>query len=271
MRGVSQASYEAVQDGFEPVLAAAGAKAAELGDQLFAVVDALDRSGGLRRALSDPSRTGDDKAALVADLLGGKADAAVVDLVAAAARRRWSVPEDLIEALERVAAETVLSAAQAGGALERVEEEMFRFGRVLARERRVRDALTDRLATPDARAGVVERLLVGQVHPVTLQLVTRAARTPRGRTMMTSLTDLGRLAAHRRERLLATVTAAVRPSEAQVARLAALLTAVYGRPVQVNVAVDPEVVGGMRVAVGDEIVDATVLSRLDEVRRRLAG
>ena len=271
MRGVSQASYEAVQDGFEPVLAAAGTQAAELGDELFAVVDALDRSGSLRRALSDPSRNGDDKAALVRDLLAGKADSRVVDLVAAAAHRRWSVPEDLIEALERVAAETVLAAAQAGDALERVEEEMFRFGRVLARERRVRDALTDRLATPEARAAVVERLLGDRVHPVTLQLVTRAARTPRGRTMMTTLTQLSRLAAHRRERLLATVTTAVRPTPAQVERLAALLTAAYGRVVQVNVAVDPEVVGGMRVAVGDEIVDATVLSRLDEVRRRLAG
>lgn len=271
MRGVSQASYEAVLDGFEPVLTAAGARAAELGDQLFAVVDALDRSGGLRRALSDPSRDGDDKAALAVDLLGGKADPRVVDLVAAAARLRWSVPEDLIEALERLAAETVLASAQAGGALERVEEEMFRFGRVLSHERRVRDALTDRLATPEARAAVVERLLGDQAHAVTLQLVSRAARTPRGRTMMTTLTQLSRLAAHRRERLLATVTAAVRPTPAQLERLAAVLTAAYGRPVQVNVAVDPEVVGGMRVAVGDEIVDATVLSRLDEVRRRLAG
>lgn len=271
MRGVSQASYQAVLDGFEPVLVAAGAQAAELGDQLFAVVDALDRSGGLRRALSDPSRDGDDKAALAHELLADKADARVVDLVSAAARHRWSVPEDLVEALERLAAETVLAAAQAAGSLETVEEEMFRFGRVLARERRIRDALTDRMATPQARADVVERLLGGRVHPVTLQLVTRAARTPRGRTMMTTLTQLGRLAAHRRELLLATVTAAVMPTPAQVERLTAMLSVAYGRPMHVNIAVDPEVVGGLRVAVGDEIVDATVLSRLDEVRRRLAG
>jgi len=271
MRGVSQASYQAVQDGFEPVLTAAGPRAAELGDQLFAVVDALDRSGSLRRALSDPSRHADDKAGLAQDLLGGKADPAVVDVVAAAARHRWSVPEDLVEALERVAAETVLAAAQADGALQRVEEELFRFGRMLAHERRVRDALTDRMATPDARVAVVERLVGSQVHPITLQLLVRAARAPRGRTMMRTLTQLGLLAAHRRERLLATVTAAVMPSPAQLERLASVLSAAYGRPVQVNVAVDPEVVGGLRVAVGDEIVDATVLSRLDDVRRRLAG
>jgi F-type H+-transporting ATPase subunit delta len=271
MRGVSQTSYQAVQDGFATVLAAAGAQAAELGEQLFAVVDALDASGGLRRALSDPARTADDKADLVRRLLAGKADPRVVDVVAAAAAQRWSAGDDLAEALERLAAETVLAAAQAEGALDRVEEELFRFDRLLAREREVREALTDRMATPDARAALVERLIGQQAHPATLGLVVRAARAPRGRSMMTTLTLLSRLAAHRRERLLATVTAAVMPTPAQVERLRSLLAAAYGRTVQVNVAVDPSVVGGLHVTVGDEVVDATVLSRLDEVRRRLAG
>lgn len=271
MRGVSHASYRAVEDGFEPVLADAGGQAAALGDELFGVVDALDRSGRLRRALSDPARDGADKAALAEDLLGGRADARVVTLVAALAGHRWSTPEDLVEAVERLAAETVLAAAQAEGDLERVEQELFRFGRLLARERAVREALTDRLATPEARVEVARALLAGRGHPVTVQLVERAARTPRGRTMTTTLSDLARLAAHRRQRLLATVTAAVAPSAAQLARLTALLERAYGRPVQVNVSVDPDVVGGIRVVVGDEIVDATVLARLDDVRRRLAG
>lgn len=270
MRGVSQASYRAVADGYERVLAAAGADAAGLGGELFGVVDALDRSGALRRALSDPARDGDDKAALAEHLLGGKADPRVVELVGTLARQRWSTPEDLTEALERLAAETVLAAAQAGGDLERVEEELFRFGRFLAHERGVREALTDRMATPEARVTVARTLLAGKVHPVTAQLVERAAREPRGRTITSTLADLGRLAALRRQRLLATVTVAVPPTPAQLERLTALLTRAYGRAVQVNVAVDPEVVGGLRVVVGDEVVDATVLARLDEVRRRLA-
>src|SRR5690606_9227079 len=99
----------------------------------------------------------------------------------------------------------------------------------------------------------------------------RGARVPRGRTMTKTLTDLGRLAAHRRKLLVAAVTAAVVPSKAQTDRLTRLLTTAYGRPVQLNVAVDPRVVGGMRVQVGDEVVDSTVLGRLEDVRRRLAG
>lgn len=271
MRGVSQASYEAVEAAVEPTLVAAGADAAELGEQMFAVVDLLDHSGALRRAFSDPARSADDKAQLATALLGGHADDRVVRAVAELARRRWSVEADLTEALERLAAEWVLASAQATDELQRVEEELFRFDRLLVRERRVRDALTDRLATPEARAQLVDRLLGDRVHPVTLQLVRRGARTPRGRTMTRTLTDLGRLAAHRRELLVATVTAAVAPSAAQTDRLRELLSGAYARPVQVNVAVDPTVMGGMRVQVGDEVVDATVLGRMEDVRRRLAG
>ena len=271
MRGASQASYLAVEDGFEPVLVTAGTEAAALGEQMFAVVDLLDHSAALRRALSNPARTAVDKAALAKDLLGGKVDERVVEVLAGLARHRWSVEVDLVEALERMAAETVLASAQAGGDLVRVEEELFRFDRFLAHARRVRDALTDRLADPAARARLVRDLLGGKVHPVTLQLVERGARTPRGRTMTRSLSDLGRLAAHRRQLLLATVTAAVPPSRAQTERLTELLSRAYGRPVQLNVAVDATVIGGMRVLIGDEAVDATVLGRLEDVRRRLAG
>jgi len=271
MRGASQASYEAVEAELEPVLAAAGTDAAELGEQMFAVVDLLDRSGALRRGLSDPARSPEDKAALAHGLLDGRADRRVVEAVAALARRRWSAEAELTEALERLAAEWVLASAQATGDLTTVEEELFRFDQLLVGERAVRDALTDRLAEPASRAALVDRLLGGKVHPVTLQLVRRGAHTPRGRSMTRTLFDLGRLAAHRRQLLVATITAAVAPTPVQVERLGRLLTAAYGRPVQVNVAVDPKVIGGMRVEVGDEVVDSTVLGRLDDVRRRLAG
>jgi F-type H+-transporting ATPase subunit delta len=271
MRGVSQASHAAVEEAFEPVLTAAGEEAAVLGEQMFGVVDLLDHSSALRRGLSNPARSPDDKARLAAQLLAGKVDDRVVEVVAALARHRWSVEADLTEALERLAAETVLASAQATGALERVEEELFRFDRFLVGERAVRVALTDRMSAPEPRAQLVRRLLDGKVHPVTLQLIERAALVPRGRTMTRSLTDLGRIAAHRRELLIAEVTAAVVPSKAQTDRLTSLLTEAYGRPVQLNVAVDPRVVGGMRVQVGDEVVDSTVLGRLEDVRRRLAG
>jgi F-type H+-transporting ATPase subunit delta len=271
MRGTSAASIESVGLRFEPVLRDAGSQSAELGGQLFAVVDALDGSGSLRRALSDPSRSGDDKAALVRNLLRGKVDDRVVEAVQALARARWSEEDDLTEGVELVAVNAVLASAQATGRLEQVEDELFRFERVLVGQRELRRALTDRAADPAGRARLVRTLLEGKVEPATLQLVERAAVVPRGRTMSAWLALVGRIAAARRSRLVASVTAAVEPSLAQMERLRTLLERMYGREVHLNVSVDPRVIGGMQIRVGAEVVDSTVLSRLDDARRRLAG
>lgn len=271
MRGTSGASLAKVTASFEPVLRQSGSQAAELGAQLFAVVDALDGSGSLRRALSDPSRSGDDKAALVQGLLRGKVDDRVVAVVQDAARARWSAEEDLTEALETLAIDAVLASAQPAGRLEQVEDEVFRFERTLVGQAELRRALTERAADPELRGRLVRELLAGKVEPATLQLVQRAAVAPRGRTMTSSLALVGRLAAARRERLVASVTVAVEPSLQQMERLRTLLERAYGREVQLNVSVDPHVIGGMRIRVGDEVVDSTVLARLDDARRKLAG
>jgi F-type H+-transporting ATPase subunit delta len=273
MRGVSQASYARVADALAPVLTAAGADAARLGHEMFAVVDLLDRTSAVRRALTDPARAGEAKAALVASLLNGKVDERVVDTLSALARTRWSADADLTAALERLAAEAVLAGAEATGDLERVEEELFRFDRFLAdrEHRRLREALTDRMATPQARAKLARQLLEGKAHPVTVQLVERGAGAPRGRSMPVTLSEVGRLVAYRRRLLAALVTAAVPLSKAQTERLTRLLSRAYGRPVQVNVAVEPEVLGGVRIRVGDEVIDSTVATRIADLRRRLVG
>lgn len=271
MRGVSEASYQAVSDRFQPVLEAAGADAAELGRQAYAVVDLLDRSAALRRAFTDPARDPGSKADLVVGVLEGKVDGRVVDLVAALAHARWSGEHDLTEALAELAAVSVLAAAEATGDLARVEEELFRLDRLLTGERKLRDALNDRLADPASKGRLVSELLAGKVHPVTLQLVERSAATPRGRRISVTLADLGRLSAYRRRLLVATATVAVALTPQQSERLTRVLADTYGRPVQLNVAVDPQVVGGVRVEIDGDVVDSTVVARLVDVRRRLAG
>ncbi len=270
MRGTSEASLQVVRNGFDPVLRAAGAQAAELGGQLFAVVDALIGSAGLRRSLSDPSRTSQDKSDLVRALFAD-ADRRVVEVLVQVAERRWSADEDLVEAVEEFAADAVLASAEADDALPAVEDELFRVDRMLVGEREVRRALVDRTATPTARAELARTLLTGKVHPATEQLVVRAAFEPRGRTMARMLVWFGALAARRRELLVATVTASAPLAPAQSARLEKMLEVAYGHPVRLAVAVDPALLGGLRVQVGAQVVDATVLGRLDEVRRKLAG
>jgi len=271
MRRTSQVSLDAVAAGYEPVLRAAGPQAGELGDQLFAVVDALDASSTLRRALSDPARDGDAKATLAAELLAGRADERVVEVLSALARARWSAEGDIADAVEQLAADSVLAGAQNAGEIERVEEELFHILRLLAGQRDLRRALGDRTATPEARSELARTVFASTSHPATLQLVARVAKAPRGRGIVASLTELERLVAARRRKLVASVTSAQPLTKAQSARLATLLETAYGRSVQLNTSVDPDVVGGLRIEVGSDVVNATVLSRIDDVRRRLAG
>ncbi len=271
MRGTSAASLATVQAGFEPVLRAAKRNAALLGGQLFSLVDALTSSGSLRRAMSDPARSGDDKAALVRAVLGTTADKRVVHVAEEFARVRWTSADDLVDAIEEVAADAVLASAQATGRLETVEEEIFRFERVLIGQRDLRRALTDRAAPAASRSTLVGTLLRGKVEPATVQLVSRAAFAPRGRTMSAMLGRMLRLSARRRQMLVASVTAAAPLSDAQHQRLASMLEIAYGRAVKISVVVDPLVIGGMKVQVGAHVVDSTLLGRLEDVRRRLAG
>jgi len=270
MRGTSRASLASVEERFEPVLTRAGTKAAAIGEQLFAFVDALDHSGSLRRTLADPSVPGDPKATLVAQLLA-QADPATVAVAQDLVRARWSADSDLADAAERLAFQALLAAAEAAGSLERVEEELFQLTRALAGQREVRQALFDDAVPGAARAQLVDSLLAGRADAVTATLARRAAQAPRGRRYVATLGHLGDLIAERRQRSVATVTTATPLSAAQRSRLADILARAYGRQVQINEVHDPHVLGGLRIQVGPNVVDATVLARLADARRQLAS
>lgn len=270
MRGTSLASLGAVQTRFAPVLTAAGTQAITLGEQLFAVVDALDSSGSLRRTLSDPAIEGGAKAGLVSGVLG-RLDPRVVDAVSALVQQRWSSAADLIEAVERLGFDAVLASAQGAGELERVEDELFRITRALVGQREVRQALFDPRVPGDKRADLAEDLLRGKVADATLVVARRAAASPRGRRFVATLGLVGDLAAARRERLVAAVTSGSELSQAQLDRLGEILQQAYGQELQLNVTVDPEILGGLRIQVGSDVVDSTVLAKLADARRRLAS
>ncbi|WP_341358718.1 F0F1 ATP synthase subunit delta [Georgenia sp. M64] len=271
MRASSQAALDQARERWEPVLRQVGGRGVALGEQLFAVVDLLDGSASLRRALTEPTRSGQDKAGLVQHLLGGRVDAEVADLLGGLARERWSTDADLADAVESLAVTTVLAAAESAGRLAVVEDESYRLARILTDERELRLAVSDKHADPARRAELVETVLAGKVAPETATLAARAARAPRGQPVPSLLRRVAELAAARREHLVASVTSAVPLTREQIDRLAAILRRRYDRAVQVHVGIDPAVVGGLRVQVGDDVIDATLASRLAEVRRRVAG
>src|SRR4051794_30550265 len=151
--------------------AATGEELLALGDELFSVARLLEGQPSLRRALSDPSARPDDRAGLAQRLLGGKLSETAVDLVATLARQRWSRPLDLVEAAETLATEASLDAADARGELEGVEDELFRFGRIVAGDPQLPGVLSDRPAPAAGKSTLLDRLLGRKVSPVTAQLL----------------------------------------------------------------------------------------------------
>jgi F-type H+-transporting ATPase subunit delta len=245
--------------------------AATVGDELFAVLHLLDSEPGLRRALADPSKPADEKGAIVVDLLHGKVTPATEELVAATVRAQWAGPADMTDALEQLAVEAFAIAAEESGQLDDLEDELFRFSRVVASEPELRAALSEPVLPDEGKRGLVNTLLADKVTPVTLRLVTEMSLHPRGRPLVVSLDMCTRIAAERRQRLIAVVRTATDLSAEQRRRLADALAGIYGHEVYVNIVIDPEVMGGMTIQVGDELIDASVASRLAAVRRKLAG
>jgi F-type H+-transporting ATPase subunit delta len=270
MQGVSRASAAAALDRLESLLGNASEGAGALAEDLFGVTGALAESPGLRRALTDPSREGPAKADLLDRLLRGKVGAATLDLLAGLVRSRWSASGDLTDVVERLAVTAELAVAQRAGRLDDVEDELFRFARVVAGDAGLRDAFSARTEGAERKAALVRRLLPGAA-PETVRLAVQAAVAPRGLRTEQVLEQYVQAVAARRNQLVAEVRVAHPISAAQRDRLAALLQRVYGRPVRLNIDLDPQVVGGVHVRVGGEVVDGSMAGRLAEARRRLAG
>lgn len=242
-----------------------------VGDALFAVAALLDEQPSLRAALTDPARAGEDKAALVQSLFGGKTPEQVIDLLSGMVRSRWSTARDLADAVARLGVEAVLVSAQRHERLDEVQDELFRFARTVASNPELRLALTDRGLPVERKSDLLTELLRERTTVEAARLIVHAVTEPRGRLLETSLERLADAAAARRERQVATVTAAVPLTEAQRERLSRALAAQLGYDVQLNVVIDPNVIGGLRVAIGDEVIDGTLATRLDDAQRRIAG
>jgi F-type H+-transporting ATPase subunit delta len=240
-------------------------------DELFAVVSLLTGNGALRRALSDPAMGADLKQRLVDNLLSEKVSPPTIAVVRLAARSRWSEPRDVVDALEAVAVDAAMTRAERDEQLDEVEDELFRFERIVDGEPALRAALTDRNLPAERKRDLIHRLLDGKASPVTVSLVERAVLYPRGRTIERVLDEFTSFAAQRRSRLIARVTSAVPLTDEQQGRLSDALAREFGHEVRLQMVVDPAIVGGITVRVGDELLDASVLRQLGAARRLITG
>jgi len=199
LAATSRESLEAVSTRFEERLTplAAGDRQ-KLGEELYAVTRLLVAERGLRRAFSDPATSAEQRAGLAREVLGGKVGAATLDSLADLVGARWSAPVDLVEATESLARTALLAAAEKQRALDDVEDQLFRFGRILEREPQLTGLLADTDTPADKRISLLDGVLGTKVYPVTAALLRDLVRTPRSRHLDIAAEELAELAAGRR-------------------------------------------------------------------------
>jgi F-type H+-transporting ATPase subunit delta len=238
---------------------------------VYAVADLLGRDKPLRSALADSGQPAAARSDLADTLLASRIGATAMDIVRSAVSRRWSTPDDLVLGLEAVAAQAAFTVAQADGTLDAAEEEIFRFGRAVDASADLQMALTDPALGTSVKSGIVRDLLAGRAAPVTLQVLEYAVGHLHGRRIDTVVDELTAAAAQQRQRVVAEVRVA-RPLDAEQARrMADVLSRLAGRDVRLNVAIDPAVLGGAHVTIGDQVIDGTIASRLEQARRAMLG
>lgn len=234
--------------------------------ELFAAVGAVSGSSQLSGALSDSSVPAPARAGLVSAVFGSTYRPATVALLSSAAQQRWSNAGQFVEGLEELAIQATSVAESAD-----IESELFAFSRTVASNGELELALGGRLGGASAKGSLVSTLLDGRASTGTALIVSSLVQHARGRRVRALLRRAERIVADQRARIVATVYAAAPLSAEQQTRLQNALSARYGSAVTLNTVIDPTVVGGLRVQVADDIIDASVSARLADLRQRIAG
>jgi F-type H+-transporting ATPase subunit delta len=271
MLGASRWSLAAASDALVERSRTDGAALAEVGPELFAVAGLLETSTDLRRLLSDSGVSDDRRRDVATRLLGNRVRPDTLEIVVDVVGRRWSTSGDLVDAVEQLGAQASFLAAEEAGRIDAVEDELYRLARIVEGNAELRTTLTDRWLPADRKVAVVRELFADRVDATTLAVAEQVVGHPRGRRVEDALEGFARLAAERHAELLAEAHVARPLTPEQVTRLSAALTRVYGRQVRVTVVTDPAVVGGVRVVVGEEVVDGSVARRIEQARSQLAG
>lgn len=244
------------------------ADAAETGDQLFGVARVLRDEVALRRAATDRSADGEGKADLVERIFGSELGAATLQVVADAVRQRWTASLDLPAALEHLGVVSLVrSAGKDGG---RISDELFGVRQLVDATPDLRAALSDPARSAEDRNRLLSGLLDGKVLPATARLVAQAVSTTEG-TVDAAIKGYQVAAAAAQGETIATVYTARELTSNDRQRLTAALGKQYGTDVHLQVVIDPDLLGGLRIEIRDDVIDGTVDSRIDDARRRIAG
>jgi len=168
-------------------------------------------------------------------------------------------------------AQALFRVVKAEGEIDRVEDELFRFGKVLESNHELKQVLADQSVDKAQRNKVLDELLADKVSPHTLGLLSFVVEQGRARYLPEILEELTRLAAEARNSVVAEVRSAVPLDETQQKQLTEALSKATGKSVEVKVIVDPSVIGGVVATVGDTVIDGSVKKKLAALKSQVGG
>lgn len=267
LRGASAENLAVLTERLQGVVGT-GRSAAALGNELFTVSQLVRSEAGLRRFSTDGSLPVAAKQGMVQQVFGGRVDKATLGLLNEAVGRRWTLSRDLADVLERLS--EIAAVTSAGDQADRVTDELFELSGIVDHNPPLRSALSDPARSLEDKAELIGSLLKGKAQPATVTLAQQALAGTY-RTVTNALATYREVAARTQGEVVATVRTARPLDDADRTRLAEILGRQYATTVHLNVVVDPDVLGGIRVEIGDEVIDGTIATRLDDARRRLVG
>lgn len=243
-----------------------------LAGELVSVARLLDREAVVTRYLTVPAEDATPRIRLIERLVSGKVGAPTLEVLRTAVSKRWSANSDLIDAIEHVSRQALLELAERAGQVDEVEDQLFRFSRILDVQPRLAILLGDCAVPAEGRVRLLRKVLEradSTVNPVVVALLSHTVELLRGQAVEEAVLFLAEVAVARRGEIVAQVGAAAELSDAQRTRLTEVLSRIYGHPVTVQLHIDAALLGGLSIAVGDEVIDGTLSSRLAAAEARL--
>lgn len=266
MRSASRHALTDLSDRFSTIAKSLDNRAlSAVSAELVSVAKMLEREMVVTRYLTVPAEDAAPRVRLLERLVSGKVADPTLDVLSAAVSERWSANADLVDAIEHVSRQALLEVAEREDQVDEVEDQLFRFSRILDAQPRLAILLGDYAAPAEGRIALLNKVLdssSGSVNKIGAALLSQTVELLRGEPAEEAMKFLAEVAVARRGEVVAQVGAAAEPSDAQRTRLTEVLSRIYGHPVTVQLEIDPELLGGLLISVGDEVVDGTLSSRL---------
>jgi ATP synthase F0 subunit b/ATP synthase F1 delta subunit len=245
---------------------------ATLADDLASVTQLLAREVVVTRYLAVRAEDSAPRIRLIERLLSGKVGEPTLDVLRNAVSERWSDTDDLMIALQHIARQAFFVRAERSGELDEVKEQLFWFSRILDEEPQLATLLGDSTVAAERRVSLLHNVLgrAGKdVDPIAVALLAQTVELLRGEPAEAAILRLAGVAVARHGEVVAQVSAAAELSDAQHARLTDVLGRIYSHEVTVQLHIHPELLGGLAISVGDEVIDGSLSSRLAEARSQL--